>query len=128
MKKKVIIWVIVIFAVYMGYFCGTGFMKNGSVYLNDFSISEDGTEITLELGVAASAGNIRKAVVYQQHGGMLYFDCYCAFGGINGSISAKNTFTLPLDEDTTIIGVYRNTNCYEELLYKDADGIWKRKK
>lgn len=66
--------------------------------------------------------------ISQQMGGKLYIDCYAAFGGINGRIGAKNSFTLPLDADTTIIGIYRNTNCYEEILHKDADGNWQRTK
>ena len=61
-------------------------------------------------------------------GGKLYIDCYAAFGGINGRIGAKSSFTLPLDADTEMIGIYRNANCYEEILHKDADGSWQRTK
>ena len=62
-------------------------------------------------------------------GGKLYIDCYAAFGGIKWQdLAQKTDFTLPLDEDTTMIGIYRNENCYEEILHKDADGSWQRTK
>ena len=101
-------------------------MKNGSVYVKEYSVSGDGREITLDIDTAASVGYIRKMAVSQQMGGKLYIDCYAAFGGINGRIGAKNSFTLPLDEDTTMIGIYRNKNAYQEVLHKDEDGIWRR--
>jgi len=56
----------------------------------------------------------------------MYLDCYNAFGGINGSIGAKTSYTLPLNEDTTMIAIYRNSNAYEEVLTKDRDGVWQR--
>lgn len=128
MKKKVTIGIIVAVVLCGGYFIGSGFLRNGSVYMDGYSISGDGREITLDIDVAASRGYIRKAAVSQQYGGKLYIDCYSAFGGINGRIGAKTALRCPLDADTTIIGIYRNTNCYEEILHKDADGNWQRTK
>ena len=122
--KKFIFATIAVLAVFFIYFIGSGFLKNAAVYIDRYEISEDGQEITLDIGVAASVGYIRKAAVHQQEGGRLYVDFYSAFGGINGSIAAKNTFTLPLAEDTTMIGIYRNKNCYEAVLYKNEDGTW----
>lgn len=95
-------------------------------HIHEYSISEDGKEITLNMGVVSSAGYIRKVVINQQHGGMMFLDCYAAFGGFNGNIGAKATYTLPLDEETTVIAIYRNTNAYEEVLEKDSDGVWQR--
>lgn len=132
MRKKTaipfIITIAIIAAILLIYFVGSGFQKISSAYIGEYSISEDGRTITMNIGVASSIGYIRKAAVHQQSGGKLYIDCYSAFGGINGRIGAKTSFTLPLDEDTAIIAIYRNTNCYEEVLYKDTDGIWQRAK
>ena len=128
MKKKMVIGIIVAVVLCGGYFIGSGFLRNGSVYMDGYSVSGDGREITLDIGVAASRGYIRKMEISQQMGGKLYIDCYAAFGGINGRIGEKNSFTLPLDEDTTMIGISRNENCYEEILHKDADGSWQRTK
>ena len=127
MKKKAMIGIIVVVLVLCGgYFIGSGFLRNGSVYMEEYSVSADGREITLDIDTASSAGYIRKIEISQQQGGKLYIDCYAAFGGINGRIGAKRSFTLPLDEDTTMIGIYRNKNCYEEILHKDEDGSWRR--
>lgn len=126
MKKKVTIGIIVAVVLCGGYFIGSGFLRNGSVYVKEYSVSGDGREITLDIDTATSVGYIRKMAVSQQMGGKLYIDCYAAFGGINGRIGAKNSFTLPLDEDTTMIGIYRNKNAYQEVLHKDEDGIWRR--
>ena len=104
MKKKMVIGIIVAVVLCGGYFIGSGFLRNGSVYMDGYSVSGDGREITLDIGVAASRGYIRKMEISQQMGGKLYIDCYAAFGGINGRIGAKSSFTLPLDEDTTMIG------------------------
>ena len=128
MKKKLTIGIVIVLVLCLGYFIGSGFWKNGSVYVEEYSVSADGREITLDIGTAASVGYIRKMAVYQQQGGKLYIDCYAAFGGINGRIGAKNSFTLPLDEETEMIGIYRSKNCYEEILHKDEDGTWRRTK
>lgn len=126
MKKKVLIVVAIVVTLFLVYFIGSGFGKESSAYINEYSISDDGREITLNMGVASSSGCIRKVVIHQQEGGKMYIECYSAFGGINGNIGAKTVYTLPLDEETTTIGIYRNTNAYEEVLKKDSDGVWQR--
>ena len=125
MGKKTMITFTIIATLLLTYFVGSGFNKIPSAYIGEYSISEDGRKITMNIGVASSIGYIRKAAAKQQRGGKLYIDCYSAFGGINGRIGAKTSFTLPLDEDTELIAIYRNTNCYEEVLRKDADGVWR---
>ena len=53
--KKRIIAVIVILAVLVAlFFIGTGFQKRMDVVLVDYSVSEDGTEITLDVGIPTS--------------------------------------------------------------------------
>ena len=124
MKKKAVLIIGIITVVFSIYFIGSGFLKNSSVYIEDYALSADGAEITIHTGVASSMGYIRKVSIHQQEGGKLYLDCYSAFGGVNGRIGAKNTFTFQLDEDTSVIAIYRSTNCYEEVLIKDEDGSW----
>ena len=59
--KKRIIAVIVILAVLVAlFFIGTGFQKRMDVVLVDYSVSEDGTEITLDVGIPTSTGYIRQ--------------------------------------------------------------------
>ena len=92
----------------------------------DNSVSSDGKEITMQIGVSNSMGYIRKVAVNQQDGGVLYLDCYSAFGGLNGSIGAIDKYTIQLEEDTNVIALYRGANTYEIILEKDIEGNWKR--
>ena len=124
MKKKVFVAIATVLALVVIYFVGSGFMKNTSAIINDYRVSADGKEITLNIGVASSMGYIRDVKVHQQYGGKLYLDCYSAFGGLNGSIGAKESFTFELNDDTTILAIYRNSNAYEEVLVKAEDGSW----
>ena len=129
MKKPVRIAIIalaVIIALMTMYLVVSGFTKMGNVFIVDFSVSEDGSEMTITVGVSTSIGYVRKVSVHQQHGGKLYLDCYSAFGGINGSWGAKNEYTIQLDEDTEMIALYRSPNCYDPVLEKDANGEWQR--
>ena len=128
MKKRFCVGIAVVVLLLGIYLIGSGFVKTGTTYISDFKVSEDGNEMTVNVSVTSSAGYIRKVVVHQQQGGKLYLDCYPAFGGINGSIGAKNEYTISLDKDTEIIALYRSNNCYEEVLSKDANGAWQRVK
>lgn len=129
MKKKVFPVIGVILILALAYFwVSSGFIKNTSVFINDYTVSSDGKKITINVGVSSSMGFIREVKVHQQQGGKLYLDCYSAFGGLNGRIGAKDTFTFLLSEDTSSIAVYRNSDCYETVLVKNADGLWQRAK
>lgn len=125
MKKKFLLPA-VIAVLLLAYILGSGFMKCSSVYVSDFSVSDDGQEMTIRVFSASSAGYIRKVTVHQQYGGKLYLDCISAFGGINGSIGARSEFSVPLAEDTGRIALYRAPDCYEEILKKDSSGLWQR--
>ncbi len=124
MKKRIIIFSVAAILLLATFVIGSGFLKVGTVYVQDVSVSEDGQEITVEIENASSAGAVRKAVIRQQEGGKLYVDFYAAFGGINGTLGAQTAFTFPLKEDTAVIGFYRSPNAYEVVLQKNADGNW----
>jgi len=123
-KKFVVIVLAIIVALTALYIITPGFSKQGNVYIADFSASEDGTEMTITIGVSSSIGYVRNIAAHQQQGGKLYLDCYSAFGGINGSLGAKNEYTVQLREDTETIAVYRSDNCYDTVLEKDENGKW----
>ena len=126
MKKKLWIPAAAVLAVLLLYIFGTGFMKSPSAFISDYAVSADGGEMTLRISVASSAGYVRKVAVHQNIGGKLYLDCYAAFGGVNGSLGARSGYTVPLSEDTEMIALYRGPDCYEEVLRKDAGGVWQR--
>lgn len=126
MKKKAGIAVAVLVLLAAAYAILPGFTKSTSAYIGDYALSADGTEMTIRLDVGSSAGYIRKVTVKAQQNGNLYLDCYAAFGGWNGSIGAKREFSIPIGKDTKRIALYRNTDCYEEVLQKDSRGEWQR--
>ena len=129
MKKPVRIAIIalaVIIALMTMYLVVPGFTKIGNVFIVDFSVSEDGSEMTVTVGVSSSIGYVRKVSEHQQQGGKLYLDCYSAFGGINGSWGAKSEYTIQIDEDTEMIALYRSADCYDPVLEKDTNGEWQR--
>ena len=123
-KNICIVVFIIVVGILVFYFVGSGFRKQGSAYISDFSVSEDGTEIIVKVQVANSVGYIRKVSEHQQVGERLYLDCYSAFGGINGSVGAKEEFTIKVAEETKVIALYRNANCYEEVLKKNELNEW----
>ena len=126
--KKYIIAAAVAAVMLTAYMTMSGFIRNTSVFIEDYSVSQDGSSVTLKTGIGSSAGCIRKLAVHQRQGGKLYIDCIGAFGGINGSIGARDTFTLPLDKDTAVIALVRDADCYEEVLSRAEDGTWHRTK
>lgn len=125
-KKKTVLLIGLITVVFFICFIGSGFMKNAFVTVEKYTVNADGTEITIHTSVASSMGYVRKVSIHEQQGGKMYLDFYSAFGGMNGRIGAKNVYILPLKVETESIGIYRNSDCYEQVLVKDADGIWKR--
>ncbi len=126
MKKRILILLAALILLVGAYLVTPGFIKNGSAFIHDYSVSADGSAITLTVGVADSVGYIRKVAVNQQQGGTLYLDCYNSFGGFNGTIGAKNTYTIPLVEDTTRIALNRSHQDYQDILEKNAEGEWQR--
>ena len=128
MKKAINIIVCIVLVLGALYIIGSGFTKVVSAFIQDYAVSDDGKSMTVTVGVGSSVGYIRKVSIHQKEGGKLYLDCISAFGGINGSLGAKNEFVIPLEKDTYMIGLYRDNNAYEAVLEKDASGEWNRVK
>ena len=127
MKKIITIILLVAVTLTAIYLIGTGYITNGGVYLGEYTVSDDGTEMTFNTGVASSMGFIRE---YKDEGGGVkphYLKFYSAFGGLHGSWGAKNEFVLPLDADDTEIYFYRGNGGYELVLQKNEEsGLWER--
>ena len=107
-------------------FIGSGFTKRTDVVLGDYSVSEDGTEITLYVGIPTSMGYIR-GFEHEGGGGLkpYYLTFYSTFGGLNSSFGAKHEFTLELCEYDSEIWFNRPGGGYELVLQKDPEtGAW----
>ena len=60
MFKKIILTIVaIVFTLAALYFVGTGFQKASNEVLIDYSLSEDGTEMTFQVGSAESMGYVR---------------------------------------------------------------------
>ena len=91
------------------------------VVLFDYSVSEDGSEISLEIQVASSMGYIRG---FKDKGGGVkphYLTFYSTFGGLNSSFGSINEIELELSRDNTEIYFNRPGGGYELVLMKDID-------
>lgn len=106
------------------YVIGSGFRKMNHVYIADYTVSDDGTKMTIHVGVPTSIGYVRRVSAKQKSDGTLCLDVYAAFGGINGSIGAKSEFIIPLDDETRVVAVYRSNAYYEPVIRKSENGEW----
>lgn len=105
------------------YLLGSGFVARTDVFVTDYDLSEDGRTLTLQVGVLSSVGYTR-AVQTRQEGEVLYCTFSGAFGGINGSWGARNTFSISLPEDCARIAFARSGGDWQTVLQKDGEGRW----
>ena len=125
LKNTLIFLLVFVVAELLIYFIGTGFIRNRYVAVEEFSVSQDGKEMTLSVSVPSSIGYIRE-VKTERYGAELRLDFYSAFGGMNGNIGAKKEYTITLDDDITVISVFRGESGYEYVLFRDWAGTWKK--
>lgn len=127
MKKTVFVMLATIAFIIGAFFIGSGFIKRTDVFLNDYSVSEDGRTISLDAQSASSMGYIRG---FKDNGGGVkphYLDFYSTFGGLNSSFGIASTFELEVDPDDTEIYFSRPNGGYELVLIKaDNTGEWVR--
>lgn len=128
LKNRYAVPLFLVFAVLLTscFLAGTGFIERFDVMLVDYSVSEDGTELTLQTAVASSMGYTRDFQDLQKdHAHHLTF--YSTYGGLNSSFGAKNEFTLALDEADAAVYFARANGDYELILQRDAEsGAWVR--
>ena len=125
MKKVLIIILVAVVLIGGIYFIGSGFTVRNDAVLYNFSVSKDECNITLNVGVSSSAGYIRAFKDKSDEEGKIKLNFYSAFGGINGSIGSRNSFDIPLSENSNEIYFCRGEK-YELILYKNESGQWKR--
>ena len=120
-RKVIFVVMIVILTAAMGFLCLGG--RWDDVMIEDFSVSADGSEMTLKAGIAGSAGYLRKVKVrYDDEYKTVLVDFYSTFG-INNPVGAEDTFVIPLKPDSENI-FFNRGNDYYAALAKDADGRW----
>lgn len=125
--KKIAAVAVAIAILAAAYLIGTGFRKSTDVFLAEYSVTEDGAAIRLEIQSASSMGYVRG---FQDNGGGVkphYLTFYRTFGGINSALGMKNAFILQVEPEDTEIYFNRPDGGYELVLQKDAEtGEWVR--
>lgn len=126
MKKLFVSLVSFLLILALGWMIGTGFMVKTSVYIQDYSVSEDGSELTFTIGIGDSMGFVR-GYRDDPDGTAHNLKFYSAWGGLNSALGAKNAYVLPLRPEDTEICVYSGSNGYVCALVRDeSTGQWKR--
>ena len=127
MKKKIFLTIAVIVVLMLLMFICTGFRKRTDVVPFDYSVSDAGSAISLEIQVSSSMGYIRG---FKDKGGGVkphYLTFYSTFGGLNSSFGSINEIELELSRDNTEIYFNRPGGGYELVLKKDiATDEWIR--
>ena len=105
-------------------FITPGFQKRTDVYLQDFSVSEDGSVITVQTFPMGSMGFVR-AMEVKQIGKELHCSFYRTFGGLNSSLGAEDTFEIQLDDSIEQI-YFNRAGLDQRVLERDAGtGEWR---
>lgn len=127
-KKIIILSIALVMIIVMALFIGTGFTKLTNVFLNDYSVSEDGTTLTMNVGIASSMGYIRDYNV-KLGGTNKYITFYPCFGGFNSNIGAKNEFEIETPVECDEIYFYHGDGGYTLVLQRnDVTGEWEKAK
>ena len=127
MKKFRWMFLIGAFLLACSVFAGSGFNPREDVYLADYSVSADGTQIKMRVGVASSMGYTRSSRAHL--GGFnQYLKFYTPFGGFNSSLGDRDTFVLEIDPvNCDEIYFYHGDGGYTMVLQKDPlNGQWYR--
>lgn len=125
-KKK---WIPILLVFLIGVAAGIqfvlpGFQKSTDVFLQDFSVSGDGSVVTVETFSVSSMGFIR-SMEAKQIGGEIHCSFYRAFGGLNSRFGAKNRFEIQAGGSAGRIYFDRGTSLDQLVLERDAGtGVW----
>jgi hypothetical protein len=125
-KKTVFAVIAIVCVLAAAFLIGTGLQKRTDVLLADYSVTEDGTVIRLDVQVASSMGYVRG---FKNDGGGVrphYLNFYRTFGGLNSAWGAESSFLLPVEPEDTEIYFNRPDGGYELVLQKDGTDEWSR--
>lgn len=116
MKKGITVIVILLLTVIGILFFSTG-GKRTDIILNDYTVSEDGSIMTINVGVASSIGYVRTIRV-KEDGDNKYITFYQTYG-INSRIGAEDEFQIELNPTSKGIYFYRGDAGYDLVLQKN---------
>lgn len=122
MKKKILVTIcVVVFIALLGLFLLSGGART-DVFLKDYSFDKKCNQMTIKVGVASSAGYVRK--MKQTSGSMNYYFTFYSTFGINSRLGATDTFEIQLDDNVDEIYFYTGNKGYKKVLEKNEKGVW----
>ena len=126
MMKKLLVTVLLVFAMIVGWIVGTGLMTRTDVILGEWSVMPSGDALTVKVGVAGSMGYIRACSDVSKDSEVVQLRFYSAFGGLNSDMGARNVFVIPLAEDCREIRFERGGGSQPVLRKNETTGEWER--
>ena len=121
MKRFLTCAVIGLAAVFLWAFFAQTAAVMDNVYIESFTLSEDGQTMTIRVAVSVSVGYTRSVTV-KDEGSTLRLVFHPAYGFINGKIGAKNTFDIPLKPYQDKIYIFPSGHG----LLRNEQGTWQR--
>ena len=115
-KKTAVVFLLLLLTGFL--FFSTG-GKRTDIMLTDYSLSQNGSIMTINVAVASSMGYVRTLSV-KQDGDNKYITFYQTYG-INSSIGAKDTFQIELNPLCKEIYFYEGDDQYKLVLQKNAE-------
>lgn len=123
-KVKILIVIIVVILIIFAGILSTG-GKRADIMLNAYSISEDGSVMTVKVGVASSMGYVRTMKVKQKNDNK-YITFYSTYG-LNSNFLANDEFEIELTPDCEEIYFYNGDGEYKLVLLKNKEtNEWER--
>lgn len=126
MKKYVPVLVALIFFAAGVLFVLPGFQKRTDVYLQDYFVSGESSNMIVKTFPSGSMGFIRDMEI-EKVKNEIHCSFYRAFGGLNSSIGSENMFEIKLDTFTEKIYFDRGEKPDMLVLERDpATNVWTR--
>lgn len=125
MKKRILISLIVIITIVIIGFVLVNFIKRTDVFLGEYTVTNDGTQISMDVGVASSMGYLGRYSTKQVEN-RLYVTFYSALRGHN-TFAGGNLITIDLPQGCDEIYFNRSGGEYELMIQKNNEtGEWER--
>ena len=118
--KKIVLLCVASIIIMLGLFMLMTGGKRGDVYLAEYSVSEDGSTLTMNVGVSSSMGFVRTMKVKKGEDGNRYITFYSTFG-LNSRLGAKGEFAIEIDPSCDKIYFNKGYGEYRLVLQKDKD-------
>lgn len=93
--------------------------QRNDIYINNYTVSEDGKEITLDISLTNSSGYIGYMDTHEKDD-RKYISFYSTFG-VNNKLGSKNNFKIDLNLSCNKIYLDEGNGNYKLLLQKDEN-------